>query len=139
MNALCKTVVQERLLAIVRAVRGSDVGTNGEEFWFVPESAPGLQFRLSPRGPGCCYDESANFAISYAGVSVEALSVVFWSVSRRLTAPQSMAPLRHSLRLQQRLYFNLQGPTLWPPRCNLRACARLPVPIPCGKANGQEH
>lgn len=59
--------VAERLLAIVRAVDGDTVGTNGEALWFEPAGG-GPQLRLSAPGGRRCFDRSANFAISHGGV-----------------------------------------------------------------------
>lgn len=42
--------VAERLTAIVQAVDGSHVGTNGEELWFEPARGGGVQLRLGPPG-----------------------------------------------------------------------------------------
>ena len=66
-NAAAEAVA-ERLLAIVRAVDGDTVGTNGDALWFAPAGG-GPQLRLSAPGEGRCYDRSANFAISHGGVA----------------------------------------------------------------------
>lgn len=59
--------VAERLAAIVHAVAGCNVGTNGDELWFESARERGVQLRLSEPGRGPCFDRSANFAISYSG------------------------------------------------------------------------
>ncbi|HSQ00023.1 MAG TPA: class I SAM-dependent methyltransferase [Candidatus Dormibacteraeota bacterium] len=59
--------VAARLLAVVQAVEGRNVGTNGDELWFESAREPGVQLRLSEPGQARCYDRSANFSISYRG------------------------------------------------------------------------
>jgi SAM-dependent methyltransferase len=63
--------VAARLLAIIRAVDGRHVGTNGDELWLESAQEPGVQLRLSGPQETRCYDRSANFAISYGGQATD--------------------------------------------------------------------
>lgn len=74
-------LVSERLCAVIRAVDGHNVDTNGTELWFDAEAASGLQVRLSSDECARCFDRSANFAISYGGLpSADPTSAAFRDV-----------------------------------------------------------
>lgn len=77
--------VAERLAAIVQAVGGAHIGTNGDELWFEPAGG-GVQLRLSPAGEGRCFDRSANFAISHGAVAVGAGAAPIRALVARIKA-----------------------------------------------------
>ena len=64
--------VAARLRAVVAAVDGRNLGTNGDELWLESAQHPGVQLRLSGPQETRCFDRSANFAISYGGQAADA-------------------------------------------------------------------
>src|SRR5438477_3891749 len=60
-------VLEQRVSAIISALDGQNVATDGNELWFEPKQGRGLEIRLGRDRDARCYDRSANFAISYGG------------------------------------------------------------------------
>ncbi|MGH9142730.1 MAG: tryptophan 7-halogenase, partial [Thermoanaerobaculia bacterium] len=80
-------LVEQRLSDIVQALSARHVGSDGEELWFEPDRANGLQVRLSGNRQARCYDRSANFAVSYGGrPSSEPVPVEFRNALERIKA-----------------------------------------------------
>ena len=90
-NPEAARTVEQRLCRIIEAVGGTDVKTNGQELWFVPEATSGVEVRLGADREGRCYDRSANFAISYGGTSDDSPPPDFGAVVERIKAVDEVA------------------------------------------------
>ena len=62
-------VLEQRLSAIVDALEAENVAADENELWFEPKLGGGLQIRLGREPHARCYDRSANFTISYGGLT----------------------------------------------------------------------
>ncbi len=79
--------IEDRLWAIVQAVRGCNVESRGDDLWFGLESGGDLQIRLCANREERCYDRSANFGISHGGQpSNTPVSPQFRAVVERIQA-----------------------------------------------------